>query len=130
MGAGANFGTKITAGVPRLAHMAARECGLKLIVGSELVLRSGRKLVALAKNRNGYAALCRLITNARRAADKGSYALTRNAFEDGLPDCIVLWVPDDELALDAEDHWIRETFRDRLWIADTYNNRILLYRLR
>ncbi len=99
------------------AHMAARECGLKLIVGSELVLRSGRKLVALAKNRNGYAALCRLISNARRAADKGSYALTRNAFEDGLPDCIVLWVPDDELALDAEDHWIRETFRDRLWIA-------------
>ncbi|MDH4006356.1 MAG: error-prone DNA polymerase, partial [Gammaproteobacteria bacterium] len=24
---------------------------------------------------------------------------------------------DDALALDVEDHWIRETFRDRLWIA-------------
>ena len=29
----------------------------------------------------------------------------------------MLWVPDDDLSLDAEDHWIRETFRDRLWIA-------------
>jgi error-prone DNA polymerase len=28
-----------------------------------------------------------------------------------------LWVPDKDLALDVEDHWIRETFRDRLWIA-------------
>jgi len=99
------------------AHMAAKTLGLKLIIGSELRLRSGRKLVALAQNRNGYAALCRLITRARRAADKGSYELTRQIFEDGLPDCLVLWVPDDQLALDAEDHWIRETFRDRLWIA-------------
>jgi error-prone DNA polymerase len=99
------------------AHMVAKAAKLKLIIGSELRLRSGRKLVALAKNRNGYAALCRLITRARRAAEKGSYVLTRNLFEDGLPDCVVLWVPDDALALDVEDHWIRETFRDRLWIA-------------
>ncbi|MEL7185958.1 MAG: error-prone DNA polymerase [Pseudomonadota bacterium] len=99
------------------AHMAAKDCGLKLIVGSELRLRSGRKLVALAQNRNGYAALCRLITNARRAAEKGSYELTRHDFEDGLPDCLVLWIPDADLSLDVEDHWLRETFRGRLWIA-------------
>ena len=99
------------------AHMAAKSCQLKLIVGSELRLRSGRKLVVIARNRNGYAALCRLITQARRAAEKGSYELTRPFFEEGLPDCIVLWVPDDDLSLDAEDHWIRETFRDRLWLA-------------
>jgi error-prone DNA polymerase len=99
------------------AHVAAKALGLKLIIGSELRLRSGRRLVVLARDRNGYAALCRLITEARRAAEKGSYELTRPFFEDGLPDCVVLWVPDDELALDAEDHWIRETFRDRLWIA-------------
>ena len=100
------------------AHTAAKQHGLKkLIVGSELHLRSGRKLVALAQNGKGYAALCALITKARRAADKGSYELTRLAFEDGLTDCAVLWVPDDTLSLDVEDHWIRETFRDRLWIA-------------
>ncbi len=100
------------------AHMAAKEHGLKkLIIGSELHLRSGRKLVVLAQNRGGYAALCELITKARRAAKKGHYELTRLAFESGLPGCIVLWVPDAQHALDVEDHWIRETFRDRLWIA-------------
>ncbi len=100
------------------AHMAAKECGLrKLIIGSELRLRSGRKLVVLAKSKTGYAALCRLITDARRAADKGHYELTRLAFEDGLPDCVAIWVPDEQFTLDVEDHWIRETFRDRLWIA-------------
>ncbi len=100
------------------AHMAAKACGLKkLIIGSELRLRSGRKLVVLAQNRHGYAALCRVISNARRAADKGHYELTRHAFEDGLPDCLVLWAPDESLVLDADDHWIRETFRDRVWIA-------------
>ena len=100
------------------AHAAAREHGLKkLIIGAELRLRSGRKLVVLARNRNAYAALCRLLTDARRGATKGSYELTRHAFEDGLPDCLVLWVPDHDLTLDVEDHWLRETFRDRLWIA-------------
>ena len=100
------------------AHSAAKAYGLrKLIIGSELRLRSGRKLVALAQNREGYAALCRLISEARRAADKGRYELTRMAFEEGLPGCLVLWVPDQGFTLDVEDHWIRETFRDRLWIA-------------
>ena len=100
------------------AHAAAKEFGLrKLIIGSELRLHSGRKLIVLAQNRRGYAALCRLITNARRAAGKGLYELTRLDFEEGLPDCLVLWVPDQGFTLDVEDHWIRETFRDRLWIA-------------
>ena len=100
------------------AHTAAKEYGLKkLIIGSELHLRSGRKLVVLAQNRAGYAELCELITKARRAAKKGSYELTRLAFEDGLPNCLVLWVPDRTYSLDVEDHWIRETFRNRLWIA-------------
>ena len=100
------------------AHSASKACGLrKLIIGSEFRLPSGRKLVALAQNRNGYAALCQLISNTRRAAEKGRYELTRTAFEDGLPDCLVLWVPDQAFNLDVEDHWLRETFRDRLWIA-------------
>ncbi|MCH7833602.1 MAG: PHP domain-containing protein, partial [Proteobacteria bacterium] len=90
------------------AHMAAKACGLKkLVIGSELRLRSGRKLIVLARSRSAYAALCRLITTARRAAEKGRYALTRQIFEGGLPDCAVIWVPDEQLALDAEDHWIR-----------------------
>ncbi|MDH3266797.1 MAG: PHP domain-containing protein, partial [Gammaproteobacteria bacterium] len=86
------------------AHSAAKAFGLrKLIIGSEFRLPSGRKLVVLAQNRNGYATLCQLISNARRAAEKGRYELTRAAFENGLPDCLVLWVPDQAFTLDVED---------------------------
>ena len=99
------------------AHTAAKAHDLKLIVGTEIGLDSGRKLVLLARNRAGYASLCRLITTLRRAADKGEYRFSRQAFADGVPDCLALWIPNAECALDVEDHWLRATFRDRLWIA-------------
>ncbi len=100
------------------AHVTAQDCGLKkLIVGSELQLVSGLKLVVLAQNRAGYTQLCRLITHGRRAAEKGSYKLTADDFSEGLSDCLVLWIPGNQLLLCAEDGWITTAFRDRLWIA-------------
>jgi error-prone DNA polymerase len=100
------------------AHVTARECGLKkLIAGSEFRLASGLRLVVLARNRAGYTQLCRLITCGRRAAEKGSYQLTADDFNGGLPDCLVLWIPGNQLLLCAEDEWITEAFGDRLWIA-------------
>jgi error-prone DNA polymerase len=62
------------------AHGAARERGLKLIVGSEFRLVDGLRCVLLACNRRGYGQLCRLITRGRRAAGKGSYRLVRADF--------------------------------------------------
>ncbi len=100
------------------AHVTAKESGLrKLIIGSEFRLESGLKLVVLAQNRTGYAALCELITRGRRAAEKGCYKLTADDFYDGLKDCLVLWVPANQLLLGTEDAWITDVFRDRLWIA-------------
>jgi len=100
------------------AHMTAKNCGLnKLIIGSEFRLDSGLKLVVLAQNRTGYASLCRLITRGRRAAEKGSYQLNADDFAEGLPHCLMLWVPGQQLTLLPEDAWILETFRHRLWIA-------------
>ena len=100
------------------AHVTAKERGLKkLIIGSEFRLESGLKLVVLAQSRTGYAALCKLITRGRRAAEKGSYKLTAADFHDGLKDCLVLWIPANQLLLGAEDAWITDVFRDRLWIA-------------
>ena len=82
------------------AHVAAQRYGLKkLIAGSEFRLESGLKLVVLARNRAGYSQLCRLITSGRRAAGKGSYKLTADNFSDGLPDCLVLWLPGNQLFL-------------------------------
>ncbi|HSQ69844.1 MAG TPA: PHP domain-containing protein, partial [Steroidobacteraceae bacterium] len=67
------------AGVVR-AHLAAREHGLKLIVGAEFRLDDGLRLVLLASNRRGYGQLCRLISRGRRAAPKGRYLLRRSDF--------------------------------------------------
>jgi error-prone DNA polymerase len=99
------------------AHVAARENGLKLLIGSEFRLETGLKLVILARNRMGYAELCSLISRGRRAADKGRYRVTAGDFSSGLPNCFVLWIPDNQLLLGAEDSWIMEAFRGRLWIA-------------
>ncbi|HQX51434.1 MAG TPA: PHP domain-containing protein, partial [Planctomycetaceae bacterium] len=49
------------AGVVR-AHVAAKEAGLKLIVGAEIVPVDGPSVVLLATNRDAYGRLSRLIT--------------------------------------------------------------------
>jgi len=61
------------AGVVR-AHVAAKTAGLKLIVGAEIRLDDGPKIVLLATDRTGYGQLCRLITRGRRAAPKAAIA--------------------------------------------------------
>ncbi|HUF19965.1 MAG TPA: error-prone DNA polymerase [Burkholderiales bacterium] len=103
------------AGVVR-AHVAAKEIGLKLIVGSEFRLADGLRLVLLAQNREGYGQLCALITRGRRAAKKGDYRLTREDLGQDLAHCLVLWLPGDDP--DAETAcWIARRFPDRAWIA-------------
>src|SRR5688572_9950743 len=67
------------AGVVR-AHVAAKKTKVKVVVGSEITLADGMKLVLLVKDIRGYEALCELITKARRAAPKGEYRLVREDF--------------------------------------------------
>ena len=103
------------AGVVR-AWEAAREFGLKLIVGSELRLEDGLRLVLLAVDRKGYGRLCRLITRGRRAARKGDYLLSRADLEDGMPGCLVLWLPDAQPDA-ADGRWLAGRFPGRAWLA-------------
>ncbi len=108
------------AGVVR-AHVAAKQCGLPLIVGAELRLRCGLAFVALATDRQGYARLCRLITRGRRAADKGSYALGFDDVDALLEHCLVLWLPPADLSdaaqLLAMGGRLRERFAGGAWLA-------------
>ncbi len=64
------------AGVVR-AHVAAKECGLKLLIGTEVRRADGLQAVLLATDRRAYGALSSLITIGRRRGKKGSYALRR-----------------------------------------------------
>ena len=108
------------AGVVR-AHLAAKKAGLKFIIGSEMRTVDGLKLVFLACNRHGYGNLSALITLARRRAEKGAYTLQRRDLESfapsgALPDCLVLWVPGDQPAIE-EGRWLAERFPGRAWLA-------------
>ncbi len=58
------------------AHAAARETGLKLLIGSEITLLDGWPVILLAIDRAGYGRLSRLITLGRRQAAKGDCRLT------------------------------------------------------
>jgi error-prone DNA polymerase len=80
------------AGIVR-AHEAARQSGLPLLIGSELQLDGGPRLVALATDLSGYRNLSRLISNARRRAPKGRWRLDSADLDTGLPGCLVLWLP-------------------------------------
>ncbi|MEP7313853.1 MAG: error-prone DNA polymerase [Pseudomonadota bacterium] len=104
------------AGVVR-AHAAARPLGFKLLIGAEFTLACGLKVVVLATSRRGYGHLCRLITCGRRAADKGSYHLTRADLERYLPqDTLLLWLPADEP--DAEQgRWLAATWPGATWLG-------------
>jgi error-prone DNA polymerase len=107
------------AGVVR-AHEAAKEAALHLIIGSEIQLADGPRLVLLAMDRAGYGNLCRLITRGRRAAPKGRYHLTRADLENGLPGCLALLLTKAEAGAEPDvDHatWLRQHLPERCWLA-------------
>jgi error-prone DNA polymerase len=98
------------------AHVAARQCGLKLIVGSEFRFDDGLKLVLLAADREGYGHLCTLITRGRMRAAKGAYRLARSDLGQNLDGCLALLVPPDPPDA-AQARFIAERFPGRAWIA-------------
>jgi len=97
------------------AHEAARDCGLKLIIGTEITLDDGLKLVLLATDRASYGRLTTLITSGRMRMEKGAYRLTRADVSD-LRGCIALLVPCTR-CVEEHAHFVRACFPGRAWIA-------------
>jgi error-prone DNA polymerase len=63
------------AGIVR-AHMAAKEIGLRLVVGCRLDFRDGSpSMLCYPQDREAYGRLCRLLTVGKRRADKGECLL-------------------------------------------------------
>ncbi|EKG38239.1 error-prone DNA polymerase [Pseudomonas syringae] len=107
------------AGIVR-AWQASKSTGLPLIVGSEMHIEHGPKVVLLVENQTGYEALCTLITVARRRAKKGEYRVLREDFEPAPAGLLALWLPDldeDAQACLAGGRWLRERFTERLWLG-------------
>ncbi|MBU1803949.1 MAG: error-prone DNA polymerase [Gammaproteobacteria bacterium] len=104
------------AGIVR-AWQASKDTGLPLIIGSEVQIEGGPKLVLLVENLTGYQALCQLITRARRRAEKGRYqALREDLSEWPLEGLLAIWLP-AHTDVDAEGQWLRERFPERLWLG-------------
>jgi error-prone DNA polymerase len=101
------------AGIVR-AWQAAKEHNLPLIIGSEMHIEDGPKLVLLVENLAGYQMLCRLITRARRRAEKGRYRLLREDFDAPLDGLLAIWLPDNDAGQAA---WLRGCFPQRLWLG-------------
>ncbi|RYZ11342.1 MAG: error-prone DNA polymerase [Comamonadaceae bacterium] len=127
------------AGIVR-AHVAAKACGLKLLVGAQFEVQGPHPftLVVLARNLAGYGNLCAFITGLRRSSDKGTYRLMFDQLQQSmLDDCLVLLAPrrgsaPEQLAGIA--HWGAQACPGRCWLL-ALSERVLgdemwMYRLR
>jgi error-prone DNA polymerase len=110
------------AGVVR-AHTKAKECGLKLLIGSQFKIEGPLEftLTVIACNLNGYGNLCQFITKLRRLSDKGTYKLAlKNIAGEELKDCVVLMSPNrllDPSQLQTLGVWLLQQFMGRCWLS-------------
>ncbi|HEB60142.1 MAG TPA: PHP domain-containing protein, partial [Gammaproteobacteria bacterium] len=103
------------AGIVR-AHVAAKEHGLPLIVGTEIRVEEGHRLVLLAPDDTAYQQLCRLISRGRRRSEKGRYCLHLDDLGEAVDHCLLILIPaegTDALPLD----WLTRWHHGRAWLA-------------
>lgn len=98
------------------AHMAAKETRLRLLIGTELRLADGPRLVLIAPNRRAYAQMCALISLGRSLAPKGRYRLTKDNLDEAVPGCLAILLI-GESSTDREALWFADRFGDRGWIG-------------
>ena len=84
------------------AHVAAKQCGIKLIVGAEFFVdmthgeekNSVENIIMLAPTRQAYGQLSAFISKIRRKNQKGNSYLCYEDCQIGLSDCLILWSPE------------------------------------
>ncbi|MFO1054507.1 MAG: error-prone DNA polymerase [Planctomycetota bacterium] len=92
------------------AHVAAKERGVRVIVGSEVTVSDGSTLILLCIDRGGYANLCRLVTAGRLRCAKGRSVVEPAEVCAHAPGLIALWRGEP-----ADPQPLREAFGDRLY---------------
>ncbi len=122
------------AGVVR-AHVAAKELGLKLLIGAEVIPDDGRPVILLATDREAYGRLCNLLTVGRCRAAKGECRLFRAdiaEYSAGLLACVVLHEHAEQHGAE-ELAWYRDVWGDRCYglaaLHHGVNDRAVLRRI-
>lgn len=106
------------AGVVR-AYTEHKQRGLsvKLIVGSLFNYTDELSVVLLCPTKEAYSELCRIITNARRRSEKGSYQLAEWDLKT-CQHCLVIWLPKGDQKIDNQwGRWLKRHYENRLWIG-------------
>lgn len=100
------------------AHLAAHAVNMPLVHGSVFQLQEGFEVTLLAPNREGWGALCQLISLSRRRAMKGQYVLSHRDLTGLSDDLLCLWHP-NPYATNWTDalNCLQYRFKGRLWIA-------------
>ena len=90
--------------------MAAKQCGIKLIVGAEFFVdmthgeeNSVENLIMLAPTRQAYGQLSAFISKIRRKNQKGNSTCVMR-ISDRTSDCLILWSPDLQ-DIDIHEYW-------------------------
>ncbi|HHW34624.1 MAG TPA: error-prone DNA polymerase [Paracoccus solventivorans] len=111
------------AGIVR-AHEAAKDTGVRLVVGCRLDLACGMSVLVYPTDRPAYSRLCRLLTLGKSRAGKGACHLEwpdLAASAEGLLAVLVPDLADDGCALRLRR--LREVFGDRAYLALTLRRR-------
>jgi error-prone DNA polymerase len=106
------------AGVARAyTTIKEHELNIKLIIGSLFRFDNELELVLLCPDRQAYAELCRIITNARKRAPKGQYQLNKWDLR-GVKHCLVVWLPNGDQEIDNYwGEWLKKLYKDKVWIG-------------
>ena len=110
------------AGVVR-AHLAAKQAGIKPLIGSHLCLEHGVQCLVYPENRAAYARLCRLLTEGKLAAPKGECRLSEDDLLAAGEGQVLVCLPPADFDADAASslsdrlaHW-RSSFPKCIYLA-------------
>ena len=111
------------AGIVR-AHVAAKETGVRLIIGCRLDLTDGMSILVYPVDRAGYGRLCRLLSLGKSRAGKGACDLEWEDVEDFHEGLIAIFIPDeaDELCA-VRLRKFKQLFAERAYMALTLRHR-------
>jgi error-prone DNA polymerase len=105
------------AGIVRAyAEISQNHLPIKMIVGSKFIF-NGNTIVLLCPNKSAYSECCRIITNARRRANKGEYELSEWDLK-SIKHCLCIWLPSGH---ESKDHdwgrWLAKHYSGRVWLG-------------
>lgn len=102
------------------AHVAAKDYGIQLIIGSEFTVTEGLRIIALAPNRVAYGELSGLISRSRRRATKGEYTTHLRDILFHLKRCLLIWLPSDDDHQHVYGAQLARLCKNRLWIGASH----------